>query len=258
MPLELLASALEAMGFAPMTPEESITEDELEVVPLLQRGLASGLLDLAWFTRVGRAHAVGLRLIVTAGLVETAMADTMTRSATCARRGPWPGGSTTPGTRPGPRCSRASWPWCGAGWRRPGPCWMRGWSQPARPQYPQRDPVPDCVRPAGVVGVTGDGRCWQGRPRACASGSAYGRGAATAGETQMVAQNPAGAGRGPVRPGFAAGTGSIDGRRSPPSATRKAPAWPNSIRLMIATGSSPSCRCRDASPSPSRDGATPR
>ena len=73
VPLELLASALEAMGFAPMTPEESITEDELEVVPLLQRGLASGLLDLAWFTQVGRAHAVGLRLIVTAGLVETAM-----------------------------------------------------------------------------------------------------------------------------------------------------------------------------------------
>ena len=29
VPLELLASALEAMGFAPMTPEESITEDEL-------------------------------------------------------------------------------------------------------------------------------------------------------------------------------------------------------------------------------------
>ena len=66
MPLELLAGVLEAMGFAPMAPEASITEDELEVVPLLQRGLASGLLDLAWFTRVGRAHAEGLRLIVTA------------------------------------------------------------------------------------------------------------------------------------------------------------------------------------------------
>ena len=65
MPLELLGSALEAMGFAPMRSEESITEDELEVVPLLQR-VASGLLDLAWFTRVGRAHAEGLRLIVAA------------------------------------------------------------------------------------------------------------------------------------------------------------------------------------------------
>jgi hypothetical protein len=54
------------MGFAPMIPEESITEDELEVVPLLQRGLASGRLDLALFTRAGRAHAEGLRLIVTA------------------------------------------------------------------------------------------------------------------------------------------------------------------------------------------------
>jgi adenylate cyclase len=60
VPLELLGGFLEAMGFAPMTPEESITEGELEVVPLLQRGFASGLLDLAWFTRVGRAHAEGL------------------------------------------------------------------------------------------------------------------------------------------------------------------------------------------------------
>jgi adenylate cyclase len=66
VPVELLASALEAMGFAPMAPEESITEDELEVVALLQRGLASGRLDLAVFTRVGRAHAEGLRLIVRA------------------------------------------------------------------------------------------------------------------------------------------------------------------------------------------------
>jgi adenylate cyclase len=66
VPVELLTSVLEAMGFAPMAPEASITEDELEVVPLLQRGLASGRLDLALFTRVGRAHAEGLRLIVTA------------------------------------------------------------------------------------------------------------------------------------------------------------------------------------------------
>ena len=66
VPLELLAGALEAMGFAPMKPDESITEDELEVVPLLQRGLAGGRLDLALITRVGRAHAEGLRLIVTA------------------------------------------------------------------------------------------------------------------------------------------------------------------------------------------------
>jgi len=66
VPLEVLTGALEAMGFASMTPEESITEDELEVVPLLQRGLAGGRLDLALFTRVGRAHAEGLRLIVMA------------------------------------------------------------------------------------------------------------------------------------------------------------------------------------------------
>ena len=37
-------------------------EDELEVVPLLQLGLASGTFDHAWLTRLGRA-ADGLRLL---------------------------------------------------------------------------------------------------------------------------------------------------------------------------------------------------
>jgi adenylate cyclase len=41
-------------------------EDELAVVPLLQLGLSSGTFDLAWLTRLGRAHADGLRLIATA------------------------------------------------------------------------------------------------------------------------------------------------------------------------------------------------
>jgi hypothetical protein len=51
-----------------------------------------------------------------------------TPSATCARRGPWRNGSITPGSVRGPRCSWASWPSCGAGPRRPGRCWTRGWS----------------------------------------------------------------------------------------------------------------------------------
>jgi adenylate cyclase len=63
VPLELLGSFLEAIGFAPMAPDEPIREDELEVVPLLQRGLASGILDQRWSTRVGRGFAEGLRLI---------------------------------------------------------------------------------------------------------------------------------------------------------------------------------------------------
>jgi class 3 adenylate cyclase len=46
-----------------MAPDELIREDELEVVPLLQRGLASGILDQLWSTRVGRGYAEGLRLI---------------------------------------------------------------------------------------------------------------------------------------------------------------------------------------------------
>jgi adenylate cyclase len=63
IPLELLGSFLEAIGFARMAPDELIREDELEIVPLLQLGLSSGILDQLWSTRVGRGFAEGLRLI---------------------------------------------------------------------------------------------------------------------------------------------------------------------------------------------------
>jgi adenylate cyclase len=66
VPLEVLGVVLESMGFARVGPEEPMREDELAVVPLLQLGLSSGILDLAWLTRLGRAHAEGLRLIATA------------------------------------------------------------------------------------------------------------------------------------------------------------------------------------------------
>jgi adenylate cyclase len=66
VPLELLCGALEAMGFARMAPDESIREDELAVVPLVQLGHATGVFDLAWLARLGRAHAEGLRLIAMA------------------------------------------------------------------------------------------------------------------------------------------------------------------------------------------------
>jgi hypothetical protein len=49
--------------------------------------------------------------VLTAGLVETARGRHDAASATCARRAPWRGGSTTPGWPPGLRCSWASWPW---------------------------------------------------------------------------------------------------------------------------------------------------
>jgi adenylate cyclase len=65
VPLELLGSALEAIGFARMAPDEPMREDELEVVPLLQLGVASGFLDQAWSTRLGRGYAEGLRLMAT-------------------------------------------------------------------------------------------------------------------------------------------------------------------------------------------------
>jgi class 3 adenylate cyclase len=63
VPLELLGSFLEAIGFARMPPDEPIREDELEIVPLLQLGLATGILDQLWSTRVGRGYAEGLRLL---------------------------------------------------------------------------------------------------------------------------------------------------------------------------------------------------
>jgi adenylate cyclase len=66
IPLETLGAVLESMGFARVGPDEPMREDELEVVPLLRLGLASGIFDLAWLARLGRAHVEGLRLIVTA------------------------------------------------------------------------------------------------------------------------------------------------------------------------------------------------
>jgi adenylate cyclase len=63
VPLELLGSFLEAMGFSRMPPDEPIREDELEVVPLLQLSLSSGFLDQLWSTRLGRGYQEGLRLI---------------------------------------------------------------------------------------------------------------------------------------------------------------------------------------------------
>jgi adenylate cyclase len=63
LPLELLGSFLESIGFARMAPDELIREDELEVVPLLQQGVSTGFLDQAWSSRLGRGYAEGLRLI---------------------------------------------------------------------------------------------------------------------------------------------------------------------------------------------------
>jgi adenylate cyclase len=63
VPLEVLGSFLEAIGFARTAPDELIREDELEVVPLLQLGLSTGFLDQLWSTRLGRGWAEGLRLL---------------------------------------------------------------------------------------------------------------------------------------------------------------------------------------------------
>jgi adenylate cyclase len=68
VPLDVLRETLESMGFAWTSPDEPMREDELEVVPFLQMGISTGILDKRWMARVGRAYAEGLRL---AAMVET-------------------------------------------------------------------------------------------------------------------------------------------------------------------------------------------
>src|SRR5215207_3696173 len=62
IPLDALRETLEAMGFAWTSPDEPIREDELQVVPLIQLAMDSGIIDEAWMARVGRAYAEGLGL----------------------------------------------------------------------------------------------------------------------------------------------------------------------------------------------------
>jgi adenylate cyclase len=64
--LDTLGAVLESMGFARMGPDEPMREDELAVVPFLRLALSSGIFDLPWLARLGRAHVEGLRLITTA------------------------------------------------------------------------------------------------------------------------------------------------------------------------------------------------
>jgi adenylate cyclase len=97
VPLQTLAAVLESMGFARMGPDEPMREDELEMVPLLQLGVSSGILDVGWLTRVGRAHVEGLRLVATAwgeayearfeGPVLASGGDQRTAMEQAARRG---------------------------------------------------------------------------------------------------------------------------------------------------------------------------
>src|SRR6266511_4235921 len=54
------------MGFARMAPDEPMRVDELEVVPLLWLSLSNRIFNLAWLSRLGRAHVESLRLIATA------------------------------------------------------------------------------------------------------------------------------------------------------------------------------------------------
>jgi adenylate cyclase len=68
VPLDVLRESLESMGFAWTSADEPMREDELEVVPVLELGISTGILDKRWIARAGRAYAEGLRL---AAVVET-------------------------------------------------------------------------------------------------------------------------------------------------------------------------------------------
>jgi hypothetical protein len=147
VPLELLRAALASMGFASVAPDKRIREDELEIVPLLQLGHASGVLDQAWMTRVGRTFAEGLRLVAKAeneayhARFEMPMLEAGLISG---RPWSWPPGWVATSTRWWiARC----WP-CTAGsrnWRGPST-----WSSTSRPRW---------SRPASSGGLGGSRRC---------------------------------------------------------------------------------------------------
>jgi hypothetical protein len=134
IPLELLGSFLEAIGFARMAPDEQIREDELQVVPLLQLGLSSGFLDQVWSTRLGRGYQEGLRQIAR---VETEVWQARFM-APCWRpvptsRPPWSGPPSGPPTSISPPCSTVRcWPPTVGSRSWPG---SSSWSRPSRPRW---------------------------------------------------------------------------------------------------------------------------
>src|SRR5919107_5575916 len=60
--LEVLRECLEAAGFAWTSPDDAVRDDELEMVPLVDLAISSGVIDRRWMTRVGRGYAEGMRL----------------------------------------------------------------------------------------------------------------------------------------------------------------------------------------------------
>jgi adenylate cyclase len=66
VPFDVVRSVLESMGFARMSPDDRIREDELEILDLLEWGFAADLLDQTWTERVGRVAAESLRRIAKA------------------------------------------------------------------------------------------------------------------------------------------------------------------------------------------------
>ena len=66
IPFEAMRECLQAMGFARMEPGDRIREDELEIVPLLRLSFSAGVMNEAWFVRLGRAYAESLQRIIQA------------------------------------------------------------------------------------------------------------------------------------------------------------------------------------------------
>jgi len=64
--LGFLLRSLEGAGWIPMGPDDRIRNDELEAVPIIQLGVATGLVDGALMLRVGRVYTDALRRIAQA------------------------------------------------------------------------------------------------------------------------------------------------------------------------------------------------
>ena len=66
LPLEFLQALRQAQGFARPPPDEPMREDELELIPILQRALETGVADQSSVIRIARVYSEALRRVAEA------------------------------------------------------------------------------------------------------------------------------------------------------------------------------------------------
>jgi hypothetical protein len=231
VPLETLGAVLESMGFARMGPDEPMREDELEVVPLLQLGLSSGTFDLAWLSRLGRAHVDGLRLLATAWTEATRRGSRGWRWSPGPTSGP-PGAGRPAGRRlpaaGGPRAAGRLPPPARAGLDRAAGRGHRGCAGRQRRARPARAGASDVLPGPGGLHPADRGARRPGRRRAGGRARRAGRAVlagARRGAGEVAGRRgdgpPPGAGRGgPLRPGAGRAAAPRPACRRPTSASR--------------------------------------